>query len=384
MKSTFGILALIAFIITFQSCTAPTKPSQEVIVIDTTQYQKVDSVADIHYKVLKDTVLTIKADSVKALYYPNTGKVVMTLKKGDKCNITRTGRYDVVDNKGNFWIRVERMGGKGWVWGGATSIESDLWVFGEGMTEMNHPYMTYQINNLSSSDFEGLFALTAKSIKAVESSEDIGEGESFKVDVNSYEITTTDDNGLGTVVKEKFNRGPSRDSVQSINYFYQSEENNPVTFNHAFISYQHGSKNSLVLDFIGELKSIYRAGSNYIFISDYNLTGGELGKIHFANITVWNAKKKVIKRQRLGYSAIEPTGLPIFKSLEDHSFIVLAECRLIQKGDALSAEVFETYNRKAPDGTIEEKVFYITRYFNFNTSSHLFEESKQEVIYQAK
>ena len=93
------------------------KPSEKTaeIKIDTAKYHQVDSVSDVHYKVLKDTILTIKADSVKALYYPNTGRVVMTLKKGDRCSITRTGRYDVVDNKGNFWIRVERMGGKGWI-----------------------------------------------------------------------------------------------------------------------------------------------------------------------------------------------------------------------------------------------------------------------------
>jgi hypothetical protein len=36
------------------------------------------------------------------------------------------------------------------------------------------------------------------------------------------------------------------------------------------------------------------------------------------------------------------------------------------------------------DGTVQDKVYYITRYFTLNSSSLKFEESKQEVIYRAK
>src|SRR5690349_19997005 len=84
--------------------------------VDTTKYQKVDSIFNIIPRsALRDTILTITDDSVYALYYPNTVKGLMKLKAGDVCNITRTGRYDVVDGRGNFWIRVERFGGKGWI-----------------------------------------------------------------------------------------------------------------------------------------------------------------------------------------------------------------------------------------------------------------------------
>lgn len=375
---------LIASVILLQACTLPKQEQKERASIDTTKYVRVDSVRDIRYKVLEDTVLKITADSVRALYYPNTGRKVMTLRKGDVCKITRTGRYDVIDNKGNFWIRVERMGGKGWIWGGNTSIESDLWVFEDGMAEISHPYMTYDINKVTASGFQALFEGIGKKVKRIESSDNVGEAEIFKVSVANNEILTTDDNGVGTLTTERFAPGPALDSVSTITYSSKTEATNPVEFNHTFVAYQSGTKNSLVLDFVGELKEIHRSGGNYVFISDYTLTSGELGKLHFTNITVWHPKRKVIKKQRVGYSAVDPTGRSIFKSLEDHSFMAMAEAKFMTDGGSLKMEIFETYNMRMPDKSINEKVFFITRYFNFNPATNGFEEWKQEVIYQAK
>ena len=103
-NSIVGLAVLLA------SCA--TKPTEQptLVALDTTKYQKVDSVADVHYKVLDDTVLTIKADSVQALYYPNTGRVVMTLKKKDVCTITlQKDILNEIRNKFPFWKDADQF-----------------------------------------------------------------------------------------------------------------------------------------------------------------------------------------------------------------------------------------------------------------------------------
>jgi hypothetical protein len=354
--------------------------------IDTTKLQKLDSVPTTKKvrTALKDTVLTITADSVKALYYPNTGKVVMTLKKGDVCKITRTGRYDVVDNKGNFWIRVERMGGRGWIFGGHTSIESDLWIFSEGMTEIGHPHNTYKLNKITASQFPELFNRMKGAIKKTELTEG-DEGGTRKIETKADEITVLDDDGLGTISSELFKLGPAADSVYSINYKYEVSGDVKTTFNHAFVAFWDGKAASLVSDFFGELKEIYRVGDRHIFVSDYSVASTNLGMVHLTNVTVWSARKKaVVNRQRFGHSAVENTGYPIFKKWDDGSFVANATCTFAREGDGLTMQVFETYNRLNDDDSVTEKVFFITRYFTFNPATSRFDESKQEVIYQAK
>lgn len=353
--------------------------------VDTTKFHKLDSVP-ISKKVrtaIKDTVLTIKADSVKALYYPNTGKVTMKLKKGDVCKITRVGRYDVVDNKGNFWIRVERMGGKGWIFGGATSIESDLWVFSEGMTEIGHPYSTYKLDKITAKQFGDFFDRVKDAVKKTEiSAED--EGGTRKVDVKADEIVVQDDDVVGSVATESFKVGPSRDSVHSFNYAYSVTGDAKTSFNHTFIAYSNGAKTTLVADFPGELKEIHRIGRDYILAAEYTLTDTNLGTVHYTNLAVWSPKEKAMKRLRFGQSAVETTGFPIFKRWDDGSFVSKATATFTREGDVLTMQIFEEYNRLNDDDTVTEKVFYITRYFTFNPVTNLFDESKQEVIYLAR
>jgi hypothetical protein len=354
--------------------------------VDTAKYQKVDSVTlTIPRSALRDTVLTIVADSVNALYYPNTGRVVMKLKRGDVCNITRTGRYDVVNGKGNFWVRVERFGGKGWIFGGHTTLESDVWVFSDGMTELGHPYIKYKLNKLSAADFSDLFSLIGKTIKGAEYSEDEDDPGSRKVDWNDEEIIVTEDNNSGTTITESFKPGPATDSIQSINYTYSEEGDNKVTFNHTFIISRHGSKVFLVRDFFGELKEIHRVGRNHVLVADYDLFSSRLGNVHYTNVEVWSpAKKSIITRQRFADNAVETTGLPIFRPSDDGSFISSGKCTFTEPDGKLTMEIFETYNRVNTTDKVEEKMFFITRYFTFNEATNHFEEAKQEVIYQAK
>lgn len=371
-----AMLLLLAHCSTKQTETAKTNS------VDTTKFHKLDSVP-IAKKVrtaIKDTVLTIKADSVKALYYPNTGKVTMKLKKGDVCKITRIGRYDVVDNKGNFWIRVERMGGKGWIFGGATSIESDVWVFSEGMTEIGHPYSTFQLNKLTGKQFPDLFEKVKQAIKKTELA-DGDEGGTRKVEVKQEEVIVTDDDGIGSVTTEVFKLGPTTDSIQSINYAYSLSGEVKTTFNHTFIAYFDGSKTSLIADFPGKLKEVHRIGHDYILASEYTLTDTNLGTVHYTNTAVISPKEKSMRRMRYGHSAVESMGFPIFRRWDDGSFVANATTTFAREGNTLTMQIFEEYNRLNDDDTVTAKVFYITRYFTFNPATNQFDESKQEVIY---
>jgi hypothetical protein len=140
-----------------------------------------------------------------------------------------------------------------------------------------------------------------------------------------------------------------------------------------------------VADFAGELQNIYKVGKNYLFVADYVLTGTELGKVHYANLVVWSPQKKgIISRQRLGYSAVDVEGFPIFKHWDDGSFISDTKCTFTQTEGVVNLEVFEIYSRINDAGKVEDKVFYITRYFTFNENTNHFVESKQEVMYLAK
>ena len=367
-------------------CSKKQTESPIPIQVDTSLYHKVDSITSSESKtVLRDTILTIKADSVNALYYPNTGKVVMKLKAGDVCKITRKGRYDVVDGKGNFWIRVERFGGKGWIFGGQTSLESDVWVFPEGMTEDGHPYVKYKLNKLFAPNFSNLFQLAGKAIKGAEYSESEDEPGNRKVDL-SDDAVVVHESGIGnSTITETFKPGPANDSIQSIIYQYQEEGDNNVTFNHSFIIARKGAHFSFVTDFFGELKEIHRVGKNFLFTADYDLLSGQLGNVHYTNVEIWSSQKKsIISRQRFANTAVEPAGYPIFKRWDDGSFISSAKCTFSEVDDKLNMEIFETYNRVSEKSSVEEKVFYVTRYFTFNQTTYRFEESKQEVIYQEK
>lgn len=380
----FGLLLMSIFF--FQCEKKKEVATPEVNRVDTSQYKQVDSVTVTTRHALKDTILTIKADSVNALYYPNTGKFVMKLKAGDVCKITKAGRYDVVDGKGNFWVRVERFGGKGWIWGGQTSLESDIWVFSEGMTELGHPYIKYKLNKLSATNFDELFKLAGKAIEKTEYAESDDEGGGTReVDYDDDEILITEDDKLGTITKESFKPGPANDSIQSVNYFYTSMGTDTVSFNHTLITFRDGAKVAFVADFFGELKEMHRVGKNYLLAADYSLTGSNLGKVQHTKLAVWSpSEKKIISRQRLGYSAVDIKGYPIFKRWEDGSYISEAKTTFAKVDGKLTMEIFETYSRLNDARQVEEKVVFITRYFTFNESTNLFEESRQEVIYQAK
>jgi len=370
------------------SCSKKEKENPIPEGVDTTKYQKVDSIATIIPKTaLRDTILTIVADSVDALYYPNTGRFVMKLKRGDVCNITRTGRYDVVDGKGNFWIRVERMGGKGWIYGGHTSLKSDVWVFSDGMTELGHPYIKHKLNRLTAPNFDDLFELVGKTIERTEYSEgdDPDEMGSRKVDANDDEIIVEEDDGMGSKIKETFKPGPANDSLQSILYTYSGTGDSEITFNHSFIIGKHRGKSSFIADFFGELKEIRKVGKNYLLIADYDLFSSRFGTVHYTNVELWSSQRKsMISRQRVANSAVEITGYPIFKPWEDGSFIASSKATFAETDGVLTMEIFETYNKINSAGKVDEKVFYTTRYFTFNDSTNKFLESKQEVIYEAK
>ena len=364
------------------NCTTPTNQTASNSAVDTTKFHKLDSIP-IAKKVrtaIKDTVLTIKADSVNALYYPNTGKVVMKLKKGDVCKITRVGRYDVIDNKGNFWIRVERMGGKGWIFGGQTSIESDLWVFSEGMTEIGHPYSTFSLNKITGKQFPDFFEKVQKAIQKTELA-DGDEGGTRKVEIKQDEVIVSDDDGIGSITTEVFKLGPTTDSIHSINYRYSLSGDVKTTFDHTFIAYSDGTKTSLIADFPGELKAIHRIGRDYILAAEYTLTDTNLGAVHYTNLAVVSPKEKSMKRMRYGYSAVETTSFPIFRRWDDGSFVTKATSTFAREGSLLTMQIFEEYNRLNDDDTVTEKVFYITRYYTFNPVTNQFDESKQEVIY---
>jgi hypothetical protein len=350
---------------------------------DTTQLQKLDSVPLPAKSHLKDTILTITADSVQALYYPNTGRKVMKLVKKDVCNITRTGRYDVVDGKGNFWIRVERFGGKGWIFGGQTSLESDVWAFSEGMTERGHPNTQYKLNKLSAPTFESLWEKVGQSIKkAAYNDEEIG---TMTVDLDDDEILVQEKEIIGKAITETFRLGPATDSIKSINYYNITTEGDTTEFNHTFVAAFDGREWKFVTDFYGELKEIMVVNSNYVLASSYDLANSNLGRVHFTNVVIWSSNKKVvIDRQRFGHSGVDISGYPIFRRDEDGSFISYATCTFAREGENISMQVFETYDQAMKGGTVQEKVYYITRYFTLNPSSLKFEESKQEVIYRAK
>jgi hypothetical protein len=349
--------------------------------IDTTNLQRIDSVPQLTEPYLKDTVLTIKADTVRALYYPNTGKAVMTLVKGNVCKITRTGRYDVLDGKGNFWIRVEHMGGRGWIFGGYTSLESDAWVFGEGMTERGHPYAQYGLSRLSGSTFEELWQKIGEAIKKGEYNDEVG---TRTATLSDNLITVTEKETVGKTIAEVFRPGLALDSIRSINYTNTTEGDEAGRFNHTFVTAIRDGKWRFVLDFAGELKEATAMNGNYILAAEYDLQGVNLGTVGFANIVVWSPKqKKVLSRQRLAYSGVNPSGYPMFSRLEDGSYIASADCSYANEG-VPTLQVFETYNQAVKGSPLKTKAFFITRYFTYNPQTLRFEESKQEVIYRGE
>ena len=371
-------------LVVFMQCgKTPDENTSNIPVIDTSQLQKIDSAPVAAKSHLKDTILKITADTVRALYYPNTGREVMKLVKGDVCNITRTGRYDVIDGKGNFWIRVERYGGKGWIFGGQTSLESDIWAFSEGMSERGHPYAQYGLHKLSAPTFEALFQQIGQAIKKNEyNDEEIG---TMTVDVDDDEILVTEKEVIGINLTESFRPGPATDSVKSINYFNRRLDSDTTEFNHAFIAAFDGRKWKLVADFYGELKEIITVNGKLLLVSSYDLFSTSLGKVHLTNVWTWSSNKKgIIERQRFGYSGIDKRGYPLFRRDEDGSFMTYGQCTFSREGDAISLQVFETYSQAIKGGGIEEKSYYITRYFTYNPATLKFTESKQEVIYRGE
>lgn len=392
MQSRLKAICFFLFtgILFFISCSEKKKKTEVTIPVevDTTKYKKVDSIVNVIPRTaLRDTILTITDDSVFALYYPNTGKSVMKLKKGDVCNITRTGRYDVVDGRGNFWVRIERYGGHGWIFGGQTSLNSDVWVFSDGMTELGHPYMKYKLNKITAPNFSELYKQVGRAIKASEYSEDKDEDEvgTRTVELNDDEIIVHEDDGLGSKITEIFKPGPSNDSIKSIIYTYTGEGENAVDFNHSFVIANHGGKSQFAADFFGALREIHKVGKNYMLVSDYSLHSERLGNVGYTNIELYSPQKKhVISRHRFANSAVEIGGYPIFKPWEDGSFIASSKATFTEEEGELKMEIFETYNRIKPEGGVEDKVFYITRYFTFNNATNQFDETRQEVIYQAK
>jgi hypothetical protein len=380
--SAIGFLVLSGFVF-IQCGKASVDNTSSAPVVDTAHLQKIDSVPVTAKSHLKDTVLKITADTVRALYYPNTGREVMKLMKGDVCNITRTGRYDVIDGKGNFWIRVERFGGKGWIFGGQTSLESDIWAFSEGMSERGHPNTQYKIHKLSAPTFEALFKQIGQAVKKNEYTDD--EVGTMTVDIDDEEILVTEKETIGITLTESFKPGPATDSVKSINYYNKRLDTDTTEFNHTFIAAFDGRNWKLVADFYGELKEIVPVNGNHLLISSYDLFNTSLGKVHFANVWTWSSKnKQIIERQRFAYSGIDVTGYPLFRRDEDGSFMTNGQCTVSSEGDAVNLQVFETYSQAMRGGTVKEKAYYITRYFTYDPKSLKFVESKQEVIYRGE
>jgi hypothetical protein len=377
VRNSFFLLLMLVI----SSCSKAPGENKSSISVDTANLQRIDSVPQATKAVLKDTVLTITADTVRALYYPNTGREVMTLVKGNKCIITRTGRYDVVDNKGNFWIRVEHMGGRGWIFGGHTSLESDEWVFAEGMTERGHPYAQYGLSRLSGSTFEELWQKIGEAVKKGDYNDEVG---TRTATTSDEAITVLEKETIGKNITELFKPGLLLDSVKSINYTNTTEGDEAGRFNHTFVTAIRDGKWRFVLDFVGEMKAMMPVHGHYVLAAEYDLEGVNLGTVGFANIVVWSPKqKKVLNRQRLAYSGVNPMGYPMFSRLEDGSFIASADCSYTN--ESLPAlQIFETYNQALKGSPLKAKAFYITRYFAYNPKTLRFEESKQEVIYRGE
>jgi hypothetical protein len=384
LNKVSAVVFLFLLSLVFTQCgKTSVEQASSALVVDTANLQKIDSVPEVAKSHLKDTILKITADSVRALYYPNTGREVMKLAKGDVCKITRTGRYDVIDGKGNFWVRVERFGGKGWIFGGQTSLESDVWAFSEGMTERGHPYSQYKINKLSAPTFEALFKQIGQAVKRNEyNDEEVGK---MTVDIDEDEILVTEKETVGITVTESFKPGPATDSIKSINYVNRTLDDDTTQFNHTFVAAFDGKNWKLVADFYGELKNIYASNGNHLLISNYNLTNTSLGVVNFTNVWVLSPKtKQVIERQRFGYSGIDVTGYPLFRRDEDGSFMTNGACTFNREGNDITMQIFETYNQAKRGGGITQRAFYITRYFTYNPRTSKFEESKQEVIYRGE
>jgi hypothetical protein len=226
-----------------------------------------------------------------------------------------------------------------------------------------------------------------RTIKGSEYSEEEDEDEvgTRTVELDNDEIIVHEDDGLGSIITETFIPGPANDSIKSILYTYSGKGDYDVNFNHSFVIAKHKGKWQFVADFFGELRELHKVGKNYVLLSDYVLYSERLGNVSYTNIELFSLEKKhVISRHRLANSAVEVTGYPIFKPWEDGSFIFSSKASFSAGDGNLKMEIFETYNRINPDDNVEEKVFYITRYFTFNPSTNQFDESSQEVIYQAK
>ena len=103
------------------------------------------------------------------------------------------------------------------------------------------------------------------------------------------------------------------------------------------------------------------------------------------HIAIWSsAEKKVVGRQRLGYSGVNPQGYPIFRPWDTGDFISETSYTLNSTDDKLNLELIETYDRINNQEKVDKNVMYITRYYTLNDSTFQFDESRQEVIYRAK
>jgi hypothetical protein len=252
------------------------------------------------------------------------------------------------------------------------------------MTERGHPYAQYGLSRLHGSTFAELWQQIGDAIKKAEYENEVGV---MKATVNDMEIRVDEKETVGKNITEVFKPGFALDSVKSINYFNTTEEEDEgkTQFNHTFIAVYRSGKWRLIIDFVGELKGIFPVNGNYLLASEYKLSGAALGNVGFENMLVWSPRdKKVLSRQRLGYSGVNPMGYPIFNRLEDGSFIASAACTFSEEGGTPTLQIFETYNQAMKGSPVKEKAFYITRYFTYNTSKYKFEESKQEVIYRGE
>jgi hypothetical protein len=230
-----------------------------------------------------------------------------------------------------------------------------------------------------------LFKLVGKAIKATEYAEGDDESGNRKVEINEDEIIVNEDDGLGSTITEVFRPGPANDSIQSILYSYKGTGDYDVAFNHSFIIAERGNQKSFGADFFGELKGIHKIGKDYLFTADYDLSSSRLGNVHYTNIERWSSKKKsIISRHRFANSAVEPTGYPIFTPWDDGSFISSSVASFSQVDNVVNMEIFETYDRINELRKVDKEAFYVTRYFTFNDSASNFEETRQEVIYEAK
>lgn len=70
--------------------------------------------------------LTIQGKDIWVRSRPTTGEVVMKLNTGDKAKVLEKGKQETINQKTDFWYKIEFEGETGWVFGSQTSEKTGI------------------------------------------------------------------------------------------------------------------------------------------------------------------------------------------------------------------------------------------------------------------